>query len=207
APQALATDPDNRLLWSYPVRRLESEAVRDSLLAVAGALDGRLMGPPTGFLTTPDGQVVGQTDQPGQTSFGSRRSLYLRQRRSEPVTFLQTFDLAAPEPNCLRRSSSTVVGQALALLNNPFAVHMADRFAARVAAESVHNLDARILRAYQIALGRPADEEETAQLREFLTTQQVRYRQAGLTDDESLAAALVDLCQALLASNEFLYIP
>ena len=75
----------------------------------------------------------------------SRRSVYLRHRRSEPITFLQTFDQATAEPNCIRRSSATLVSQALAMLNSRFVNAMADRFAELIWAESGMSVERRFV--------------------------------------------------------------
>jgi hypothetical protein len=73
-PQSQTLDPDNRLLWGYPVHRLESEAVRDSMLVAAGALDRQMEGPAVNFATTPDGQSFVPDDEKRDPDSRSRRS-------------------------------------------------------------------------------------------------------------------------------------
>src|SRR5262249_6463467 len=146
-PESRAVDPDNRLLWAYPVRRLESEAVRDSMLVVAAALDTQMGGPAGGFDIAEARSLV-PAEENRDAAAGCRRSVYLRDRRSEPITFLQTFDRAVAEPNCVRRSSATVVSQALAMLNGRFALAMAERFAGRLVAEVTAGAADQIRRAY-----------------------------------------------------------
>jgi predicted ATPase len=130
----------------------------------------------------------------------------LRDRRSEPITFLQTFDRAGMEPNCIRRSSAAVVSQSLAMLNSRFANAMAERFANRVAREATAGTDDQIRRAYLIVCNRLPTETETTQIGGFLASQATRYREAGADTTTAATSALVDFCQVLLASNEFLYV-
>src|SRR4030095_5661202 len=83
-----ATDPDNGLLARYPIRRLDAEAVRDSLLSVSGALDGRAGGPFVPSTRAREGIV----EVPENANGSHRPSIYLQQRRTQVVTFLQLFD-------------------------------------------------------------------------------------------------------------------
>ncbi|MBL8849082.1 MAG: DUF1549 domain-containing protein, partial [Planctomycetaceae bacterium] len=135
SPQALTVDPADRLLWGFPVHRLESEAIRDSMLRVAGVLDDAVGGPPAEYQALPNGQVILNEDAAESATGLSRRTIYYRHRRSEPVTFLQTFDQPAVEPNCLRRGTSAVVSQTLAMLNSEFSVRMSRTLAERIRRE------------------------------------------------------------------------
>ena len=204
-PRAQAVDPENRLLWGYPARRLESEAVRDAMLAAAGALDKQMGGPPIDFTRTSDGQSFIPTDEMRDTDSRSRRSVYLRDRRSEPITFLQTFDRAGMEPNCIRRSPAAVVSQSLAMLNGRFANAVAERFADRVATEASAS-DDQIRIAWLIACNRLPAESEVTLFNAFLISQAARYRDGGADASAATTSALIDFCQVLLASNEFLYL-
>jgi hypothetical protein len=110
-----AADPDNRYLWHAPVRRMEAELVRDSVLQVAGKLDLTMGGPeldPSAGLTT------------------ARRSLYYRHAHEKQMTFLQLFDAASPN-ECYRRQHSVVPQQALALANSPLALTQARALASQ----------------------------------------------------------------------------
>src|SRR5262249_52377515 len=75
-------DPDNRLLWRYPLRRLDAEALRDAMLCVSGELDQRMGGPYVPSQRTAEGAVAIAESQAG----ARRRSLYLQQRRTQVVT-------------------------------------------------------------------------------------------------------------------------
>src|SRR5204862_1167686 len=111
--------------------RLEAEALRDAVLAVAGNLNPSMFGPPVPMVRSGDGEVTTPADVSGK-----RRSIYLQVRRSQPLTFLQLFDQPVIETNCTHRETSTVASQALTLLNSEFMVKQADAFAARVLKEN-----------------------------------------------------------------------
>src|SRR5262249_27876853 len=125
-------DPDNRLLARYPLRRLDAEAIRDAMLHVSGELDARAGGPYVPSKRTPEGIV----EVPEKTGGAHRRSIYLQQRRTQVVTFLQLFDSPSIVTTCGKRSPSTVPLQSLALLTSELARARARAFAARLAREA-----------------------------------------------------------------------
>jgi mono/diheme cytochrome c family protein len=171
-------DPDNRFHWRWQPRRLEAEAIRDSLLAVSGELDRKVGGP-------------SDTD----ATKSVRRSLYLFQRRGSMPAFLSLFDgPSAVLESCSGRHVSTVAMQALYLLNNEFSINRARKFAGRVASVAGEDRDRRIDTAFLLALGRPPENGERAASRRVFE---------GQTDPED---ALVLFCQALTNVNEFVYL-
>jgi hypothetical protein len=141
--ETLKADPDNRLFGRMNRRRLEAEAVRDSLLAVAGTLDRKLGGPAYRDFNTP------------------RRTLYYMTVRSDRSGFGPLFDSADPTALVDRRTISTVAPQALFLLNNPFAVAQGKSLAKRLLANAKEDKD-RIERGYVLLYGRPPTEKEVA---------------------------------------------
>jgi hypothetical protein len=192
-----ATDPDNRLLARFPLRRLDAEAVRDAMLHVAGELDAKAGGPYVPSRRTPEGTVEVAEGTPG----ARRRSLYLQQRRTQVVTFLQLFDAPAITTTCGKRSPSTVPLQSLALLNSEFARARGKAFAARLARKAGDD-PARLALAFRLVAGRPPGADERAACESFLARQREAY--AGQPD--APARAWADLCQMLFASNTFLYV-
>lgn len=118
-------DPDNRFYWRKPVKRLEAEIVRDRVLATAGRLDQTLFGKPIPVKEDETGQAVVDGEN-------RRRSLYIQQRRSQPVAMLQAFDAPVMETNCEIRPSSTVATQSLMLMNGDFMLQQSRLFAERV---------------------------------------------------------------------------
>ena len=128
-PRGLATDAQCRLLWRFPPRRLESKALRDSVLAVSGALNWQMGGP--GFdLFEPNSNYV-KVYTP-KRSFGPaewRRMIYQSRPRMQPDDTFGAFDCPEGGQIAPKRTSSTTPLQALNLLNSPFMVQQADLLA------------------------------------------------------------------------------
>jgi hypothetical protein len=201
-------DPENRWLWRMPLRRLESEIVRDSILAVSGALDPALGGPPVPLKANPDGSVAIDVAKLAKPTSQFRRSLYVFSRRNYHLSELNAFDQPTVAHNCTRRMPTAVVQQSLALLNSPFMAAEADRFAQRVRQEGGAGVAEQIETAFRLALGRGPEEEELSAAQELLTKQTARFKElVGQTEEAAGASALGSLCQMLLNTNEFLYAP
>jgi len=148
-------DPENRLLWRTPLRRLDAETLRDTLLAVAGRLDLTQFGPPQGVIARDDGLV---TSVAGPN--GWRRSVYVLHRRTQIPTILENFDLPRMSPNCIERPISTVAPQALHLLNDAMVHNLAGGFAERVRKEAGEDPQKQIEQAWLIAFGRKPTSQE-----------------------------------------------
>ncbi len=179
-------DPDNKLRWRNPPRRLEAEAIRDAMLTVSGTLDDRPYGP-------------GTLDESMK-----RRSLYFTVKRSQLIPIMTLFDAPDALQGLGQRATTTVAPQALALLNNPQVRGYAQAFARRVRPSASDPLDQAIDRAYRLALARPPAPEELGEDLAFVKTQAEAYRSAGHADAE--ISALADFCQALMGLNEFIYV-
>src|SRR5262249_55427595 len=126
-------------------------------LQVAGRLDETRSGPPDVVETRPDGLVV-----PRRTERGWRRSIYVQQQRKSVVTGLESFDFPLMNPNCIERRDSTVVLQALHLMNNGMIYELAEAFARRIENDVGTDPARQIVRVSLVALGRPPDADETA---------------------------------------------
>ena len=177
-PAGLATDPENRLLWRSHRRRLEAEAFRDNLFAVAGRLDWTPGGPGFQDVMTP------------------RRGLYMMSVRTGTKTaeFGPLFD--APDCSGIveRRNESIVAPQALFFLNDPLVSSLADSLAERVAMEANPGSDGdRIRRLYAITLGRlPTDEEFEIGM--------------SLLADATQPDRWASYCRLILSTNEFMFV-
>jgi hypothetical protein len=186
-------DPENALLSHMPMRRMDAESLNDTMLLVSGRLDETPFGPPAPVQVREDGLVT-----PIETPKGFRRSIYVRQRRTQIVTALDSFDLPPMSPNCSERTESTVSLQALYLLNNGLVHQLADSTATRIRAEAGQDSRKQIDTLYWRALSRaPSVEEEKASL-EALS----KIRQAASNE----SAALARLCHTIFNSAAFLYI-
>ena len=194
--RAVAVDPSNRLLWRANLRRIEAEVVRDSVLSASGKLDPTPGGPPV-MLTTPANGLSIVKPGPMPTSV-NRRSVYLLARRVYPLRFLELFDSPVVPVNCTKRPQSATVLQSLALLNSQFVVDQAAAMADRVKERASDDLSEQIAWAYRLSLAREPDAEELDTCRQFLIDQA-----ADAVGKDSLR----DLCQMLLCTNEFLYVP
>ena len=200
-PAAAEADPENKLLWRFRQRRLEGEVIRDIILDASGKLNLEAGGP--GYFPPIADQVreafpKGKWDaaEPGPENW--RRSVYAYAKRGLRYPFFEVFDLPNMNVTCERRTTTTVPTQALTLLNNRFTLRQARYFAERVAALE-DGSEARVRRAYRIALSRsPTDHELEANLA-FLRQQEDYH-------DGDAVAALTDLCDVILNLNEFLYV-
>jgi hypothetical protein len=198
-------DPGNRLLGRMRLRRLESEALRDAVLAVSGTLDRTMGGPPVPIEPRPDGLVVVPDKGLPTPTAAWRRSLYLFARRNYNLTLLNVFDQPVMATNCVRRVHSAVPLQSLTLLNDAFMLEQADHFAAQVAA-SAAGTPQRVERAFRLAFARkPSAKEVTAGVA-FLRQLRERYAEEKLPPAQAEVKALAGLCHMLLCANEFLYV-
>jgi mono/diheme cytochrome c family protein len=203
--EQLAADPDNRWLTRMPLRRMEAEVLRDSLLFVAGQLDETPFGPPDDVDVQPDGLVTAQ-----KTARGWRRSVYVLHRRTKLPTLLENFDSPQMSPNCIRRGESIVAPQALHLLNNPTVHQWARQFAERACRETKGDTSDRIRHIHRVALGCEPSDEELAIASDTLG----RLEQQWLTTipenaeraDEAAMRALTNYCHAIMNSAAFSYV-
>ncbi len=197
--KAKSIDPENRLLWRMNLRRIEAEALRDSMIAVAGKLDTTMGGPPVEVRNQPDGL---------QTAEEYRRSVYLLARRTYPLTFLSVFDYPIIDTNCARRVPSATPLQSLTLMNDEFVVALAGHIAKRVnetTGEAVPPAR-KIEAAYVLTLARKPSPPEIDLSEAHLKKQQELHARANIAERDARERALASLAQALLASNEFLYV-
>lgn len=197
--EAREHDPVNRLLSRMSLRRMDAEALRDSLLFVSGQLDDTPGGPPDPVFVNRDGLVSVRSTSVGRW----RRSVYLQYRRTEIPSMMDTFDYPEMGPNCLSRSVSTVSPQALMLMNDKHVRDLAVSFAARVESILKHsNASAagdQVDTVYQLALSRLPDDMERQIGIETLQELHRIWR-------EKPHAALETYCHTILNSAAFLYV-
>jgi hypothetical protein len=197
-------DPENRLLWRMNLRRLESEIVRDSILAVSGSLDRTAGGPPVDITNPADGLSEAKPS-PTPTS-PNRRSVYLFARRVYPLKFLEIFDAPIMPVNCTQRTNSATVLQSLAVLNSEFLFSQADKLAARIIESVGSEIEPCVKLGFQIAFSRMPTESELAMSVAFLNEQEQGYVSTGNPAEKTRPLALADFCHMLLSSSEFLYV-
>ena len=206
-------DLENRLFWKMPLRRLEGEILRDSMLSVSGTLNPALYGPAVKPPIAAEALLARNVKDPYPDKLEDgpavrRRSIYLFHKRVVPYPLLQAFDKPDGQQGCNRRDRTTVAPQALALLNDPFVRTVSLEFADRLRKETGNEPAQWIESAYQLALARSAEEDERMAAIAFIE-EQIRQRQARdekPSDDEIRRQALADFCQTLFSLNEFIYV-
>jgi hypothetical protein len=194
-------DPRNRLLWRMRLRRLDAEAIRDSILAVSGRLDPTAGGPPILVYSRPDGMVVLDDKALSSPTARYRRSIYLLFRRAYNLSFLSVFDQPLVAVNCPARDTSAVPLQSLTMLNDAFVAEQAAAFADRVLRRAGNAGQEGVIRtAFRLALARQPTDAELRICSDLLT------RTSGGADQRHpTRPALVELCHTLLNTSEFLY--
>jgi hypothetical protein len=197
-------DPDNRLLSYFPKRRLEAEAIRDSILFASGGMDLKMGG---SVMTISNRNYVTSTankldaalfDQP-------RRSVYLPVVRSALYSVFQIFDFADPSTLSGHRDQTTVAPQALFMLNSKLVADASRRLAANLLA--AHALDdaARLEQLYRAAYGRTPTETEQRAAAKYLERYAAQWAERGVQPEASRLQAWRSLVRAVLAANEFIY--
>jgi len=202
---AMRVDPGNRLLWRMPLRRLESEAIRDSIMAVSGKLSRTMGGPAIRLDGKADGMVTVSVPDLAHAGDRWRRSLYLVGRRNYNLTVLSVFDQPKLSMNCIRRDTSAAVLQTLVLLNDAFLLEQARFFAGRVS-RLARDPGKRIELAFRLALARKPSREELSWSRELLEREARRRLATAAGPEAADLEALASLCQMILNSNEFLHV-
>ncbi len=149
-------DPANELYWKMNRRRLDFEAMRDTLLSVSAKLDPALGGTAVDITTEP---------------IATRRSVYAFIERQNLPGLFRTFDFASPDATSPQRFYTTVPQQALFLLNSPFIVEQAKGLLSRPEIKNARNDDERIEAFYRVAFQRSPDREEAAMAKQFLADQ------------------------------------
>lgn len=197
-------DPENELFSRMPLQKLDAEALRDSMLFVSNQLNEKGRGgKPDPIKSHKDGLVSIPRGPDGW-----RRSLYVQLRRTQIPTIFATFDLPRMEPNCTDRPQSTVVPQALHLLNDATVHQIAGHFAERLMNER-SGLDAQLARAHWLAFSRSASMDELELVKKFLKKLKTRWKVelAGKGSEKMLRRhALTNYCRVLFNASEFHYV-
>jgi Protein of unknown function (DUF1553)/Protein of unknown function (DUF1549)/Planctomycete cytochrome C len=205
-PASEAVDPTNTLLHRMNVRRLEAEAIRDTLLAVTGRLEQVMYGPSVPVHLTSFMEGRGRPGRSGPLDGDGRRSIYLSVRRNFLNPMLLAFDAPVPFSTMGRRNISNVPAQALCLLNDPLVVSQSRLWARRLSAQPAKSIEQRLDRLYLAALGRPPADQEARASITFLTA--LRNRQTGKAAfaAEPPVDAWADLCHVLINMKEFIFV-
>ncbi len=220
-------DPENKLLWRMNRQRLDAEALRDTILAVAGTLTEQLGGPSIKVPLEPEVYDTIFTEAEPDNLWPvhpdarqhTRRSLYLIRKRNVRLPMFVAFDSPDMMNSCGARSVSVHALQSLTLMNSEFMLRQSKALAERLFKEAGGNERAMITRLYDLTLARRPQIAELRVTRSFLKDQAPIIRQriargeavTKLNDlpksaDAAVAAAWVDLCLATMNLNEFVYV-
>lgn len=195
-------DPENRLFWKFPLRRLEAEALRDAILAVSGRIDLSLGGKSVPLRNR---QFVFNHTSVDHTKYDSvRRAAYLPVIRNNLYTFFEQFDFPDPTMPTGDRQTTVVAPQALLLMNGELALASADAWAKQLLSLEMDDQD-RLRKAYEQALGRPPEEHEIQRALTYISEWTSAAMERQTPSSPELAAWSL-FCQSLFASNEFLFV-
>lgn len=196
-------DPENLLLHRMNLKRLEGEAIRDAILSVSGRLDRALSGVSIPLHPTQFVEARGLRSERGPLDGDGRRSLYVSARRNFLPMMMTAFDTPTPFTTVGRRSVSNVPGQMLFLMNDPFVHEQAGVWARRALAEATPpSSPARVRFLFRAAFSREPTEQELNRCLETLRQSAETLGAEASTPLEAWA----ELCHALLAVKEFLFV-
>lgn len=201
--EALAKDPQNKLVWRFNMRRMSAEEIRDNILSVTGQLNLKMGG--ESFYSKLDDAVLATSSTKGGKWGNStpeernRRAVYIKIKRSLKDPMLTGFDFADTDAPCPQRFTTTVATQALNLLNSNFVNDKAAIFAKRLEEEVKGDMSARIKRGLEIVTSKPANPNSVKIAEEMVKKLKSDH---GLDDQ----AALQRFCLVALNMNEFIFV-
>ena len=199
-----AVDPDNTLVWRMNRRRLDAEAIRDSVLAVAGSLDlKRPQGSPTQQI---DGEIGRRAKTDALLKEVTYRSAYLPIVRGMVPEFLSLFDVADAELVTGQRDVTTIAPQALYMMNNSLVLQQAEKTASNLLSDSRLTGDTdRVDYAFRLLLGHLPDARQKTEVLKFINEYQTMFP-SNMKPDQRRLEAWTSVCQTLMASAEFRFV-
>lgn len=207
-PEYQAADPENRLLWRMPYRRLEVEAIRDSVLAVSGRLNRRMFGPSV-FPPIPAQAMEGSSDpdkiwKASNEEDSSRRTIYVFLKRSLIMPMLDVLDLCDTARSAAKRMNTSVAPQALTLFNGDFVTQQSRYLAGRLVSDAGPRPADQIDLAWRLALARRPTPDERVSMLQFLERETAAARERE--GENAPFYALSQLARVLFNLNEFVYV-
>lgn len=200
-------DPDNMLLWRQNLRRVESEVIRDSMLAVSGRLNLEMGG--RGFFPALSAEVLSTQSRAGN-GWGksderqrARRSVYIFSKRTLGVPMMEAFDTPVPDRPEPARQTTTIAPQALILLNSQFVDEQVAALAERLQKNKGTSSQAIARNAFRFALARNPTENESRVLTEFLDDVS---ENVDVSSEELRKQRIEQLARLVLNLNEFVYV-
>ena len=203
-PAAAEIDPENLYLHRASVRRLQGEAIRDSILKISGELNEQMFGPAVPIHLTSFMGGRGRPGKSGPLDGNGRRSIYIAIRRNFLSPMMLAFDTPIPFNSIGRRNQSNVPAQALIMMNDPMVVEQSRKWAEKLVTQEA-SMAERVGQVYFQAIGRKPTPFEMKQAHTFL-----RKQAAALGIDEDNVSGSVELwsdfCHVVFNTKEFIYI-
>jgi hypothetical protein len=198
-------DPQNLLFHRMPVRRLESEPIRDAILAISGQLDLEMFGPAVPLYLTEFMEGRGRPARSGPLDGAGRRSIYQALHRNFLPPMMRAFDFPVPFTTIGRRTVSNVPAQSLILMNDPFVIGQAQAWTKSMLARRELSPEQRIRLMYETIFSRPPS---VAELRKDLAFLQRQGEAYGLEPGPRVSdpAVWADFCQVLMNVKEFIFL-
>ena len=203
-PDAKTIDPDNKLLHRSRIRRLQGEAIRDSMLSISGRLDKKMYGAPIPIYLTSFMSGRGRPRKSGPLDGAGRRTIYVAVRRNFLSPLMLAFDTPIPFNAIGKRNASNVPAQALILMNDPFVIDQAKVWGEKLI-KTDQTTEERIASIYWAGLGRAPSESELENATQFL---ELQAKELNLKPDELKSSVELwrDYCHVVFNLKEFIYI-
>ena len=197
-------DPENRLFWRANVKRLEVEAIRDSLLSVSGTLDLQMGG---SLLHVKNREFFFNHTSKDTTNYKSnRRSVYLPVVRNNLYDVFQLFDYADASVINGNRESTTVAPQALFMMNSKLVINASENLAAEILSQGKLSEKEKVQLLYKKAYARLPSEKEEVRALQYLKSFDDLTNNTNNSEIENTKQAWKILCQVIFAANEFIYV-
>jgi Protein of unknown function (DUF1553)/Protein of unknown function (DUF1549)/Planctomycete cytochrome C len=193
-------DPENILLHRMPIKRLEAEAIRDSILSVSGQLKKKMYGPSVAPFLTPFMAGRGRPKTSGPLDGNGRRSIYINVRRNFLTPMFLAFDYPTPFTTIGKRSVSNVPAQGLIMMNNEFVIQQAKQWAIKTLKEKSISTEFKIRNIYVQAFGRDPNENELNIAKEFLVLPKEGW------NSEQEIQRWTDFCHVIFNVKEFVFV-
>ena len=204
-PNVQGIDPNNALLSYFPLRRLESEAIWDGLLAVSDNLDHTMYGEPVPVYLTQFMQGRGRPNKSGPLNGNGRRSIYQDVRRNFLQPMMLTFDRPIPFSTFGKRNATNVPAQSLVLMNDPFVLQQAEELAKDILKQDELNKEGRVRYIYVKLLTREPTKDEIKKANDFIALLTSSYEKG---QDEVMGSLDIwkDYCHSVINLKEFIYL-
>ena len=198
-------DPNNIYLASFPVRRLEAEAIRDGILVVTESLDSTMYGPPVATYLTEFMQGRGRPGKSGPIDGEGRRSIYLEVRRNFLEPMMTTFDRPIPFSTFGSRNVTNVPSQSLILMNDPLVEQQAEIMAGKLLEKGLVSFEEKVQWIYMQAFSRLATSEELEKASNFFDMLGTMEGKADASATQEMAV-WKEYCHSIFNLKEFIYL-